>query len=56
MGTKWYSLVGTIVRAGKLKSFQEIREEYAVPNQSFYRYLQVKHALDTQFGGGIRVE
>lgn len=36
-------------RAGRLKSFKEIREEYAVPNKSFYRHLQVRHALDAQF-------
>lgn len=36
-------------RTGSLKSFQELREEYAVPNRSFYRYLQIRHALNAQF-------
>lgn len=26
-------------------------EEYAIPNRSFYRYLQIRHALDAQFSG-----
>lgn len=25
--------------------------QYAVPNKSFFRYLQVKHALEVQFRG-----
>lgn len=32
-----------------LKSFQELRKEYAIPNQSFYRYLKDRHALRMQF-------
>lgn len=26
-------------------------EEYAIPNRSFYRYLQIRHALEAQFSG-----
>lgn len=40
-------------RAGRLKSFQEISEEYEISNQLFYRYLQVRHALDMQFRGKV---
>lgn len=40
-----------LYRAGRFKSFQEIVEEYAVPNRLFYSYLQVRHALDAQFRG-----
>lgn len=32
-----------------LKSFQELREEYGVSRQSFYKYLQIRHALKKQF-------
>lgn len=31
-----------------LKSFQELREEYGIPRQSFNKYLQIRHALNTQ--------
>ncbi|PIO12292.1 hypothetical protein AB205_0045360 [Aquarana catesbeiana] len=42
-----------LYRAGRLKSFQEIREEYAVPNRLFFSYLQVRHALEVQFRGKV---
>lgn len=28
-----------------LKSFQDLREEYDILNQSFSKYLQIRHAL-----------
>lgn len=38
-------------RAGRMKLFQELREEFAVPNRLFFGYLQVRHALEAQFKG-----
>lgn len=32
-----------------LKSFTELRQEYGIPNETFYCYLQIRHALDRQF-------
>lgn len=32
-----------------LKSFAELRGEYDIPNHSFYRYLQIRHALNAHF-------
>lgn len=32
-----------------LKSFTELRREYGIPNNTFYTYLQIRHALDSQF-------
>lgn len=32
-----------------LKSFAELRGEYGMPNHSFYRYLQIRHALNAHF-------
>lgn len=40
-----------LYKAGRLKSFQELVVEYAISNRSFYRYLQIRHALKAQFGG-----
>lgn len=40
-----------LYKAGRLKSFQDLVEEYAISNRSFYRYLQIRHALEAQFGG-----
>lgn len=40
-----------LYKAGSLKTFQELVIEFAIPNRSFYRYLQVRHALDAQFNG-----
>lgn len=31
-----------------LKTFAELRE-YGIPNHTFYRYLQIRHALNAQF-------
>lgn len=32
-----------------LKSFTELRREYGIPKKTFYCYLQIRHALDSQF-------
>lgn len=32
-----------------LKSFAELRQEYGIPNKTFYSYLQIRHALGNQF-------
>lgn len=34
---------------GVFKLFLEFKEEYDIPNQSFFKYLQVRDALGTQF-------
>lgn len=36
-----------------MKSFQEISEVYEISNRLFYRYLQIRHALNTQFRGKV---
>lgn len=33
-----------------LKTFSSLKEEYDIPNHSFYKYLHIRHALNTQFG------
>lgn len=38
-----------LYRETTLKSFQELREEYGIARQSFYKYLQIRHALNKQF-------
>lgn len=40
-----------LYRAGRLKSFQEIREEFELPNGLLFGYLQLRHALEVQFKG-----
>lgn len=32
-----------------LKTFVELRREYGIPTNLFYRYLQIRHALNAQF-------
>lgn len=38
-----------LYRMGVFKSFLELKEEYGIPSQSSFKYLQVRHALKTQF-------
>lgn len=38
-------LINQLCKEGTLKPFQELREQYAISNKSFFRYLQVRHAL-----------
>lgn len=49
----WEELgIGRLVQlyvGSTLKSFAELRREYGIPNHSFYRYLQIRHALNAQF-------
>lgn len=33
-----------------LKTFSSLKEEFDVPNHSYYNYLQIRHALRAQFG------
>lgn len=33
-----------------LKTFTTLREEYDIPKHTFYKYLQIRHALNAQFG------
>lgn len=37
--------------AGSLKTYQDLRAQYSLQNKSFFRYLQVRHALGEQFRG-----
>lgn len=32
-----------------VKTFSELRREYNIPYHTFYRYLQIRHALEAQF-------
>lgn len=32
-----------------LKSFEDLRQDYGIPNQIFYSYLQIRHSLGEQF-------
>lgn len=41
-------LLNQLFKNGTLKSFQELREQYAIPNMSFFRCLQIRHALGEQ--------
>lgn len=47
-GLRYFS---QLFQEGNLKTFQELRAQYALPNKSFFRYLQVRHALVVQFRG-----
>ena len=36
-----------LFEGGVLKSFEQLKEKYELPNQDFYRYLQIRHYLHT---------
>lgn len=38
-----------IYEGDTLKSFEELKYEYGMPNRVFYTYLQIRHALSKQF-------
>lgn len=38
-----------LISDGELKSFNNLQEEFALPNNMFFRYLQIRHALSAQF-------
>lgn len=39
---------------GVLRSLQQLQEKFEIPHSLFYRYLQLRHALGTQFRGASR--
>ena len=40
-------VVDQLFEGGVLKSFEQLKEKYELPNQDFYRYLQIRHYLHT---------
>lgn len=38
---------------GTFKTFEALKMEFQIPNQMFYCYLQIRHAIQTQFSGGL---
>lgn len=47
------NVIVQLYQDGSLKSFQELKDQYAIPNKSFYRYLQIRHASTEKFRGRI---
>lgn len=45
-----------LVTGGRLMTFQELKGKYGLPNWMFFRFLQVRHAFQHQFPGGINLE
>lgn len=42
-----------VVAGGTVKSFQTFKDKFALPNHMLFRYLQLRHALNTQFRNSI---
>lgn len=42
-----------VVAHGIVKSFQTLKDSFALPNHMFFRYLQLRHALNTQLGNPV---
>ncbi|PIO11944.1 hypothetical protein AB205_0020800, partial [Aquarana catesbeiana] len=42
-----------VVAHGMVKLFQTLIDDFALPNHMLFRYLQIRHALNTQFGSPI---
>uniref|UniRef100_A0A803K472 Reverse transcriptase domain-containing protein n=1 Tax=Xenopus tropicalis TaxID=8364 RepID=A0A803K472_XENTR len=40
-----------IMPQGTLLTFQELKQTFSLPNTMLFRYLQLRHAIGTQFGG-----
>lgn len=36
--------IGNILHEGKLRPFQQLHEDYNIPNKDFFKYLRVRHA------------
>lgn len=41
-----------ITQNGELKTFDRLKSEFTIPNQMFFRYLQIRHTFRTQFPAG----
>lgn len=41
-----------IIHSGRLKTFERLQTEFALPNQMLFRYIQLRHAFYTQFPQG----
>lgn len=39
-----------LYNGSSLKTFTALKEDFDIPNSSYYSYLQIKHALKAQFG------
>lgn len=44
-----------LIAGGAVKTFQALKEEFDLPNHMFFRYLQVRHALQSQFSASIPI-
>lgn len=51
MGKKGINKLVQLYNQNVLKSFLSLKEEFDIPDWSLYNYIQIKHALNTQFGG-----
>lgn len=51
--TKGVIYLSQVVANGSVKAFQTLKDNFALSNHMFFRYLQLQHALNTQLGGPI---
>lgn len=42
--------------SGTLLTFDSLRDEFQLPSQMFFRYLQLRHAVQAQFPDGVSLE
>lgn len=52
-GNKGVIYLSQVVANGTVKSFQTLKDNFALPNHMLFRYLQLQHALNSQFGDSI---
>lgn len=45
-----------LVTEGRLSTFSELKVKYDLPNWMFFRFLQVRHAFQHHFPGGVTLE
>uniref|UniRef100_A0A803J788 Reverse transcriptase domain-containing protein n=1 Tax=Xenopus tropicalis TaxID=8364 RepID=A0A803J788_XENTR len=44
--------LGQVLDHNTIKSFEQLKQEYNLPNHYLFRYLQLRHALSTQYPAG----
>lgn len=49
MGNPWYSVFGQLVASNLHKTFQPLKNEFSLPNNILFWYLQLRHAFNSQF-------
>lgn len=42
--------LGQIITSAGLKTFHSLKEEFSLPNNMLFRYIQMRHAFNSQFG------